>query len=60
MNYTIAKARDDDLKYVKDKLEETVNFLMAEGYKPQGSVSIATEMHGYKAWYIAFQAMIKE
>lgn len=61
MNYKIAEAQSEDLECIKVRLEKAVNSLMAKGYKPQGGVLIATkEMIGHTAWYIAFQAMIKE
>ena len=59
MDYKIARAYDECLYKVQKNLENEVNRLMLEGYKPQGGVSIATEKRGHAVWYILCQAMIR-
>ena len=49
-----------DLFYnIVKELDDKVNKLIKDGWKPQGGVSVSTEVHGYKTWYTICQAMVK-
>ena len=60
MEYRIVRAYGDELAVCRS-IDEQVNALCEEGWRPQGGVSLTLEKNSYVSGvYVAVQAMVKE
>jgi len=60
MDYKIIYAYSMNRTYAVDFLTKDVQKHIEMGWKPQGGVSIATEVYDGELWFTICQAMIKE